>query len=158
MGRCVDLLAENMQSCFSDSASQETQGTRTSDHPRNRTEAMTYEITLPIPANELSPNSRVCWQVKSREVKLYRSHAKLRGMIAIGASIPRHTEATCRVAWHAKTKRFKDPDNAAATLKSAWDGIVDSGLLSDDRQLTHLPIIFKVDKINPRVVLTITTK
>ena len=56
-----------------------------------------------------------------------------------------------------KNHRRRDPDNAMASLKSAYDGIVDAGLVVDD-DATHMkrgePEFF-VDKVYPRVVLKI---
>jgi Holliday junction resolvase RusA-like endonuclease len=42
-----------------------------------------------------------------------------------------------------------------SSLKAAFDGLADAGLIADDSGLTHLPVIVKVDKLNPRVELHI---
>ena len=57
-----------------------------------------------------------------------------------------------------RDKRRRDTDNAMASLKSAYDGIVDSGIVVDDdweHMMRGIPS-FDIDKINPRVELTIT--
>jgi hypothetical protein len=56
-----------------------------------------------------------------------------------------------------KVSRGRDGDNAAASLKSAWDGFVGAGLISGDtaNKLTIMPPTFvKGDK--PGVVITLT--
>ena len=58
--------------------------------------------------------------------------------------------------WYRKTRRVIDADNALAMLKSTFDGIVDSGVLDDDRELIHLPIRFEHDKEFPRIEITLT--
>jgi Holliday junction resolvase RusA-like endonuclease len=57
-----------------------------------------------------------------------------------------------------KTDRRRDQDNAVGSIKAAYDGIVDSGLVSDDdyeSMKRGMPEFF-VDKANPRVMLEIT--
>ncbi|MHC4302285.1 MAG: hypothetical protein ACYS7Y_33920, partial [Planctomycetota bacterium] len=53
--------------------------------------------------------------------------------------------------------RTRDPDNANASLKAAYDGIVDAGLVKDDDWYTmkRLPPIQKIDYDCPRVELKI---
>ena len=62
-------------------------------------------------------------------------------------------EATCQVHWYARDQRRRDKDNALASLKATFDGLVDAGLLHDDSALTHLPLVFMVDPKNPRIEL-----
>lgn len=114
-------------------------------------------ITLPLPPKQLSPNARPHHMAKARVVNKYRMAARLftSGQLAIGYK-PRHKTATCQITWYAKTKRFPDGDNALASCKAAIDGIADSGFIDNDSGLTHLPVIFHVDKENPRVEITIT--
>lgn len=113
-------------------------------------------VKLSIPPRELSPNTpRVHWAAKMRAVRAYRGKAHGLSRMEIEGR-PEHKEATSQVRWFTKTKRRPDADNALSMLKSAFDGITDSGFLSNDLGLTHLPIIFAVDKENPRVEITIT--
>lgn len=56
------------------------------------------------------------------------------------------------------TARTRDPDNAIGSLKAAYDGMVDGGLVSNDDYL-HMrrePPEFFVDKNCPCVILKIT--
>ena len=43
-------------------------------------------------------------------------------------------------------------------LKPAYDGFVDAGIIEDDDadHLTSLPCEFRIDKVTPRVEITIT--
>ena len=58
-------------------------------------------------------------------------------------------------SFYHETKRRRDQDNAMASLKAAYDGIVDSGLISDDdsEHMKRTPPTFELDKNNPRVEL-----
>jgi len=61
------------------------------------------------------------------------------------------------IFYHA-TDRRRDGANFNAMLKGVFDGVVDSGLVADDdhKHWTTLPPIFKQDKTNPRVEVTVT--
>ena len=66
--------------------------------------------------------------------------------------------ASVKVAFYYGNTRRHDEDNAMGSLKAAYDGIVDSGLLNDDDH-THMQRQipeFLIDKLNPRVMLEIT--
>jgi crossover junction endodeoxyribonuclease RusA len=67
-------------------------------------------------------------------------------------------KALVTAAFFYKDKRRRDPDNAIASLKAAYDGIVDAGLLPDD-DADHMrrgEPTFAVDEDCPRVELTIS--
>lgn len=114
-------------------------------------------IILPLPPKELSPNGRPHFMAKARAVKKYRQMAHFKVLSERGFNLrPRHKSATCQINWYAKSKRRRDGDNALASSKAAIDGIADSGFIDNDSGLTHLPVIFHVDKANPRVEITIT--
>jgi crossover junction endodeoxyribonuclease RusA len=110
-------------------------------------------ITLPFPPRELSPNARIHWARKAKIVKAYRTQA-------FAAAFRRgHTPyaiATARVVFFAPDRRRRDHDNLSASLKAAWDGIVDAGILIDDAGLRHETITVVVDRERPRVEITIT--
>uniref|UniRef100_A0A6M3KT08 Uncharacterized protein n=1 Tax=viral metagenome TaxID=1070528 RepID=A0A6M3KT08_9ZZZZ len=57
-----------------------------------------------------------------------------------------------------KVNRRRDEDNAVGSLKSAYDGIVDSGLIKDDspEYMIRENPEFRIDKQIPRVELRIT--
>lgn len=59
------------------------------------------------------------------------------------------------VVFYHKTKRRRDEDNAIGSLKAAYDGIVDAGLVGDDdwKHMSRKIPEFRVDKTFPRVEL-----
>jgi len=71
-------------------------------------------------------------------------------------TIPWEQVSITAVFFH-KQNRTRDPDNAIASLKSAFDGLVDAGLVSNDdwTRMIREPPEFKIDKMFPRVELHI---
>jgi len=111
-----------------------------------------------LPPHALWPNARPHWATKAKEVKAYRSMAKIKCLTSMEMRRrpPRLEYATVQVTFYFKDARRRDPDNALAAMKSAFDGMVDSGLLADDNKLSHLPVIMKVDRQFPRVEIEVT--
>lgn len=109
-------------------------------------------ITLTLPPADLSPNARVHWRRKARAVKAYRDQAYLEAIQAGGRNA-RWADAVSEVAFYWPDGRQRDYDNASATLKPAWDGMVDAGLLVGDasKSLSHRPIKFGISGDHPRV-------
>lgn len=112
-------------------------------------------VQVAIPARVLSPNARVHWAVKAKANKKARIESWAAAQIAMHEANENGAwrEATCQVHWYARDQRRRDKDNALASLKATFDGLVDAGLLHDDSALTHLPLVFFVDAKNPRVEL-----
>lgn len=112
-------------------------------------------VTVGLPSRVVSPNSRVHWAVRSKAVKKQRIESWAAGQVAMGEASETGgwREATCQVHWYARDERRRDKDNALASLKATFDGLVDAGLLHDDSALTHLPLVFMVDPKNPRIEL-----
>ncbi len=117
-------------------------------------------ITLMLPPKELSPN--VCSpgsQYRIRHAKRqYRADARLITAAAMSNAgvAGQWKAATVQAKFHFRQNRKRDADNLLASLKSAFDGIVDGGLMVDDNELTHLPVRQEKDKIDPRVELLFT--
>ena len=109
-------------------------------------------ITLPLPRKELSPNARVHYMAKARAAKAYRAAAFIEGRKHPGT---KWKKATAQATFFRRTKRAVDSDNALASLKNAFDGIADAGIVSNDRDLTHCPVVSMVDRENPRVEIKI---
>ena len=111
-----------------------------------------------LPPHALWPNARPHWAAKAKEVKAYRAMAKLKCLAPMSArrNPPRLEYATVQVTFYFKDACRRDPDNALAAMKSAFDGMVDAKLLADDNRLTHLPVIMKVDRQFPRVEIEVT--
>jgi crossover junction endodeoxyribonuclease RusA len=88
-------------------------------------------LRLLWPPPELSPNARVHWGTKKRATEKYRQDCYLvvretwaQGWIPVCS--------TAKVVFVVPDKRRRDLDNAMASMKAAWDGLVDAGLLVDD--------------------------
>lgn len=117
-------------------------------------------ITLPLPPKQLSPNGRSHWRSKAKAVKSYRTRAAEEAMVAAYENPEARrnmpwSHATIAIAYYHRTSRFADSDNIVASLKAGIDGLVDGGLLTDDRDVTYLPVTRLVDGKNPRVEVTI---
>lgn len=121
----------------------------------------TVTIVLPIPPRVLSPNSTIATVggrfKKAAATKKYRRLAREAIEAEQIESAP-WERATVQAAFYRKTKRRRDPDNDNASLKSAYDGLVDARLIPDDdyNHLQRLPPSTHVDREYPRVVLTVT--
>lgn len=119
----------------------------------------TVVITLPIPDPKLSPNGRAHWRQKSRLVQAHRAEGKLRTWKAMGlAPFGEWERASILVRWfgrHHNCLRL-DQTNIIGSLKPYEDGIVDAGLLKNDRGVCWLPPERAVDKANPRIEMVVT--
>lgn len=117
---------------------------------------MTYTITIPVPGRLLSPNHHGHWAAISRAKKQYREACRYLTLSAMGTDRPGWERATYTVEWYHHRKLFPDEDNASASLKAAFDGLQDAGLIANDKGLKRDgQIVFAVDKLNPRVVLRV---
>jgi len=114
-------------------------------------------ISLRLPADELSPNSRCHWTDKADATKAARdiSYIETVAMMARRPA-PRWDRAMTQCVFYYKTACRHDPDNSLASCKAYFDGLVDAHLLADDAGLGHYPVIIKKDKNKPRVEITIT--
>jgi len=115
-----------------------------------------YKVALPLPPKELSPNTRCHWGKKAKAIAEYRANAANYAASLVWRDEDANFQtAKEQTTFYFRDKRRRDADNLLAMLKSAFDGIVDGGILADDSGLTHLPIIVLVDKENPRVEIRI---
>lgn len=113
-------------------------------------------LVLDLPPRELSPNSRTHWAKKARAVKYYRTLAMVVARNAVGRRGPGWERAEARATFYVPDKRRRDPTNLSASLKAAWDGFVDAGVLTDDQYLIEHPPVIVVDKERPRVEIEIS--
>jgi len=120
-------------------------------------------ITLPLPARELSPNARVHWAKKSKITKKARrtafvlaTAAVIRALAPSCHTFPHWKKAKMQIKAYFKTRRFPDPTNFMASLKSYEDGIADAGVVENDRGLWPERPEFFTDKANPRIEITIS--
>ena len=111
----------------------------------------------PVP-EDLSPNKTPSRWVKASAVKAYRIAAWARTLKTIGRKrAPKWETATGHAVFFFAVKRRRDKDNLAASLKAAWDGITDAGIMANDSGLTPMPVEIVVGPTErPRVEITIT--
>lgn len=97
--------------------------------------------------------------MKAAATKRYRRLAREAIEEAYGGDTPWWWNA-CRVEaeFFFRDDRRRDQDNAMGSIKAAYDGIVDAGLVNDDDydQMKRGEPKFSVDRKYPRVQLTIT--
>lgn len=103
-------------------------------------------IDLPLPAKELSPNSRAHWARKARAVKSYRWAARVSG----SAKRPERPWQLASVLFEFtfRDARRRDKDNLLSSMKSAIDGLADAGIVANDSQFTFLPVVIGPPKKN----------
>ena len=110
-------------------------------------------VVLSLPPKELSPNARPHWRAKAKATKAYRNEARVAALQAM-SGLPKHwhhfDKGKTFVTFYKPTFRRTDPDNLLSSLKAAFDGLVDAGLLTDDRALAHAPVHQLKSKTNPR--------
>ncbi len=112
-------------------------------------------ISLPLPPKELSPNERMHWARKARAVRNYRrwTDVATRQARPKGWTVPSEVVVTCR--FYFRDRRRRDRDNLLASMKAAFDGIVDSGLIRDDCDMIHMPVVIGYDRERQRVEITV---
>ncbi|HWL54289.1 MAG TPA: hypothetical protein VNQ90_17750 [Chthoniobacteraceae bacterium] len=124
-------------------------------------DAETVTIILPLPAKRLSPNCVVATRggrfAKASAVKRYRAMAKEAVEAACVETGP-WERALATVTFFWPDNRRRDEDNAVASLKAAYDGIVDAGLIVDDnsRHLRREMPVFAIDRASPRVEIVVS--
>lgn len=112
-----------------------------------------FTIRLPLPPKECQPNARVHWAARWRAGQRHKTRARSassRIVEHLGTS-PLIMKASVKITFYHKIRRRRDPDNALASMKAAIDGLVESGLLGDDSQLTYLPVEFRLVGDTPGV-------
>lgn len=75
-----------------------------------------------------------------------------------GRRNPSLARATITTTLVVRDKRYiADGDNAIASLKAAIDGIVQAGILKDDKYIKMMPVRYQIDKERaPETILEIT--
>ncbi len=117
-------------------------------------------IVLPLPNGLLSPNHTVGSMggrfAKAGAIKKYRRLTR-EAVEAEQIETAPWKEITVKPTFFFKQNRERDEDNAIGSLKSAYDGIVDAGLVAkDDHKHMHRESPeFRIDKEHPRVELII---
>lgn len=92
-------------------------------------------VVIPgTPDSGLSPNARCHFRVKAKLIHQARYLAKMAALEQHGRVKPLRAPVILHatIAWESRRK-FMDVTNAIASCKSYEDGIVDAGLMPDDR-------------------------
>lgn len=88
-------------------------------------------IEIPAPCPWLNLNHRTHWAVKAKLTKQWRNAAYV---AARAANLPKGIDRVRIIAYiHKTTNREYDAHNLTSTAKAAVDGLVDYGLVADDR-------------------------
>ena len=99
---------------------------------------VSVELDLPMPPRELSPNYRGHFYEIASIRKKYRQDCQVlaQNMMQFGKEYPLAPLAppvVAEVTFTFPDRRRRDQDNVLASLKACWDGLVDAGLLADDK-------------------------
>lgn len=114
------------------------------------------KLTFSIPPKSLAPNARVHYMTKASAIKKHRAAVALVARIEVhNAGWKTAERARVRATFYFSTKRRRDADNLLASLKAAFDGLRDAGVINDDAGLEHQPVQVAIDKQNPRVELEV---
>lgn len=120
-----------------------------------------FVIVIPIPGKMLSANKMIATMgMRYQKASATRKLRRLAKEAVQDAGIDTMPWGACavRATFVYPTKRRRDPDGAITSLKAAYDGIVDSGLVPDDdyEHMEREKPSFFIDKNNPCVILEIT--
>lgn len=100
-------------------------------------------VTIPgTPAACLSLNGRAHWRVKAKHAREYRITAQWAGVAARGTCgggpiLRGAVQVHYVFAWEKGRKRM-DFDNLVGLGKPALDGLVDAGIIGDDREVVAM--------------------
>jgi Holliday junction resolvase RusA-like endonuclease len=115
-------------------------------------ETRTIEIHLPIPPKWCNPNVRCNPFGKARAVRSLRNTARVEAAGAWDDDWPPMKSASVSVTFNYHRYRKRDADNLLGTLKAAFDGIADAGVVRDDTSLRYEPVRLKNMKTIPEGV------
>jgi Holliday junction resolvase RusA-like endonuclease len=87
----------------------------------------TFRIELPAGMPLLNANGREHWTKRANLVSTIRMTAR-----NLSSHIPRLDKVKIRAIYYAPNNRRRDMSNLFPSVKSAVDGLVDSGVLKDD--------------------------
>ncbi len=120
----------------------------------------TVQIILPLPSRVLNPNFHIA---SSRGAMMKAAATRKQRRLSLRAVEDEFIESApwgrvkVSARFYYAVKRERDHDNAIASLKSTYDGIVDSELIEDDtpEYMERIMPEFFIDKENPRLELTL---
>lgn len=101
--------------------------------------AKSIRISLPHPPAALKPNSRPHWRAKAKATKDYRYGAHVAALDQCDGG-QGWKGASVKVIATYRDARRRDKDNILASLKAAFDGLADAGIVADDADFTYEPV------------------
>lgn len=111
-------------------------------------------ITLPIPPLELSKNGRADFRERAKLYRQHRGWARLAVYNELRGERPEWPDPIeIVVLWFVRSGPAPDVDNATERLAAYVDGMVDAGLIANDRQVKRYRVMFRHDANEPRVEL-----
>jgi len=122
---------------------------------------MTYEIDLPWTSPPLNLNGRGHWQTRARKIREVRHAACVLAKASpLGRGGPL---GKVRVTLHyiPRDRRIRDEENPVPTVKACADGLVDAGVVIDDRpefMEKPMPVIHEASSVSglkPRLWLVV---
>jgi len=96
-----------------------------------------WVLELPF-TKPLSLNDRDIWQVRQGKTRPWRKAA---ATLARHHKIPRCFRVTVEVFFTPADNRTRDPINLVPVVKAVEDGIVDAGVIPDDRGAWHISVM-----------------
>lgn len=112
-----------------------------------------FFVPGPLPGmNEMIDEARAHWGQSHKSRQMWIEH-----IYNIIGAVPKYESIHVHFHWLEKDKR-RDPDNIAAGKKLIMDGMVATGLISNDGwiQIKGFQDTFEVDKKKPGVLVTVT--
>ncbi|MCS7294487.1 MAG: hypothetical protein NZ761_03730, partial [Dehalococcoidia bacterium] len=108
-------------------------------------DAERFAVTVPLPPRAVSPNARSGhWGPGARAAAEARRTAALAALATLqerGLDPPRWSVVRVTYCWQARRKPVPDPDNIIARAKPCLDGLVDAGILADDRWVRTIEVV-----------------
>jgi len=114
-----------------------------------------YRVEIQYPPEAIRPNGRANRWARARAIASYRRDCGWSARETLSSKPPPLIKAAAISIYVPATRRRMDTDNLIASLKAAFDGFQDAGLLADDRALDFT--IRYTDQVHKhRLVLYVT--
>lgn len=112
-------------------------------------------VTLPLPNPKLNAHAKGHWRSKTVPTKALRNEARLLTTLEMRGRRIKWDKAAVTYRFFFKENRARDASNCIQSMKPAIDGVVDSGLIPDDRwQVLQIAgVECGIDRDNPRTEL-----
>jgi hypothetical protein len=104
----------------------------------------TYAFVIPLPTAMVTPNSRLHWAARARQVAQSRQTTRtiasqFRTLQGVAAARSGEQRGVTLTLVRGKHQRILDEDNCVGALKPILDGLKDAGWIYDDRRSSLWP-------------------